>query len=215
VGLDMFTNRLLEAVVEVRASHQIEAALVQTAETTMLLDLSAELMDVSSEDELLGKIADLVRMLLPPCICRVASVRHGEVEHVAASVGGVDGRWFAAHLESTASLKMLPDDQGFVLQLRHRTDVVGLVEVTRLSTIEHVSRYANAVLSMSSICGAAIIRCRALAGIISICAGCKRIRGARGWEPVDVYLHSHTDADFSHGLCPECIQRLYPDVSHS
>jgi uncharacterized membrane protein len=49
-----------------------------------------------------------------------------------------------------------------------------------------------------------------LQGIIPICAACKRVRNDRGfWEQVEQYVHDHSDARFSHGMCPECIKKLY------
>lgn len=51
-----------------------------------------------------------------------------------------------------------------------------------------------------------------LKGILPICASCKRIRDDKGyWQQVEAYISEHTDADFSHGLCPECMKALYPD----
>ncbi len=51
-----------------------------------------------------------------------------------------------------------------------------------------------------------------LRGIIPICCGCKRVRDDEGyWEQVESYVRRHSDAEFSHGLCPECRVRLYPD----
>ena len=51
-----------------------------------------------------------------------------------------------------------------------------------------------------------------LSGLIPICAGCKRIRNDRGyWEQVEQYVHDHSEAEFSHGLCPECMAQYYPD----
>lgn len=51
-----------------------------------------------------------------------------------------------------------------------------------------------------------------LSGIIPICASCKRIRDQQGdWQPIELYLRDHSEAEFSHGICPECATRLYPD----
>jgi two-component system CheB/CheR fusion protein len=54
---------------------------------------------------------------------------------------------------------------------------------------------------------------RTLRGIIPICAKCKQIRDDQGfWNHVEVYIQNHTDAEFSHGVCPECTKELYPEV---
>jgi hypothetical protein len=58
----------------------------------------------------------------------------------------------------------------------------------------------------------ALNRVKTLSGLLPICASCKRIRDNKGdWNEVEVYVKSHTDADFTHGICPECVQKLYGD----
>jgi len=59
----------------------------------------------------------------------------------------------------------------------------------------------------------ALEQIRTLHGIIPICASCKRIRNDSGyWEQVEVYVREHTEAEFSHGLCPDCMTRYYPEA---
>jgi hypothetical protein len=58
----------------------------------------------------------------------------------------------------------------------------------------------------------AIEQVKTLKGIVPICANCKKIRDDQGyWEQVDAYVSRHTDARFSHGICPDCLKRLYAD----
>lgn len=53
---------------------------------------------------------------------------------------------------------------------------------------------------------------RTLRGILPICAGCKRIRDDKGyWHQVEAYISDHSEAAFSHGLCAECLAKLYPE----
>jgi len=53
---------------------------------------------------------------------------------------------------------------------------------------------------------------KTLRGIIPICASCKKIRDDKGyWSQVEEYVHAHTEADFTHSICPECAKILYPD----
>jgi AmiR/NasT family two-component response regulator len=50
-----------------------------------------------------------------------------------------------------------------------------------------------------------------LSGMLPICANCKKIRDDEGyWQDVAVYIREHSEAEFSHGLCPDCMQTLYP-----
>lgn len=54
---------------------------------------------------------------------------------------------------------------------------------------------------------------KTLRGIIPICLICKQIRNDKGfWEQVEVYVHNHSEADFSHGICPDCMQKKFPKV---
>jgi len=55
---------------------------------------------------------------------------------------------------------------------------------------------------------------RTLEGIIPICASCKKIRDDKGyWTQVEAYISKHSLAEFSHGLCPECLRRYYPRLT--
>ncbi len=61
----------------------------------------------------------------------------------------------------------------------------------------------------------ALEQIKTLRGIVPICANCKKIRDDAGyWQQVEVYVRDHTEAEFSHGLCPDCMQALYPDLYH-
>jgi PAS domain S-box-containing protein len=54
---------------------------------------------------------------------------------------------------------------------------------------------------------------RTLKGIVPICANCKKIRDDHGfWTQVEVYIRDHTEAEFSHGICPDCMDELYPGI---
>ena len=59
----------------------------------------------------------------------------------------------------------------------------------------------------------ALNQIKTLRGIVPICASCKKIRDDRGyWSQVEVYVQHHTEAQFSHGICPDCVQKLYPEL---
>ena len=53
---------------------------------------------------------------------------------------------------------------------------------------------------------------KTLKGLVPICANCKKIRDDKGfWQHVETYIRKHSDAEFSHGICPECMEKLYPE----
>jgi PleD family two-component response regulator len=56
-------------------------------------------------------------------------------------------------------------------------------------------------------------RIETLQGLLPICACCKDIRDDRGyWHQIEDYLRSHSFAEFTHGICPECAEKLYPEL---
>ena len=59
----------------------------------------------------------------------------------------------------------------------------------------------------------ALEKIKTLKGLLPICAHCKRIRDDRGyWAQVETYIEAHSLAEFSHGICPECVRKYYPEV---
>ena len=52
-----------------------------------------------------------------------------------------------------------------------------------------------------------------LSGLLPICSSCKNIRNDEGyWEQVENYIKERSEADFSHGICPQCAKKLYPEI---
>jgi cell division protein FtsB len=57
----------------------------------------------------------------------------------------------------------------------------------------------------------ALANVKVLRGLIPICAGCKKVRDDQGyWSQVEKYVGEHSEATFSHGLCPDCAERYFP-----
>ena len=57
----------------------------------------------------------------------------------------------------------------------------------------------------------ALEKVKTLHGLLPICAWCKRIRDDKGyWSQVEAYIHTHTGTDFTHGICPECLEKQRP-----
>jgi hypothetical protein len=54
---------------------------------------------------------------------------------------------------------------------------------------------------------------KTLSGFLPICASCKKIRDDKGyWNQIEAYISEHSEAEFSHGICPECLEKLYPEI---
>jgi PAS domain S-box-containing protein len=62
----------------------------------------------------------------------------------------------------------------------------------------------------------AFAKVKQLSGFLPICASCKKIRDDKGyWNQIENYIRDHSEADFSHGICPECAKNLYPGLELS
>ena len=83
-----------------------------------------------------------------------------------------------------------------------------LQDITELKRIEEERERLNTELQD------AMSKIKTLRGLIPICAGCKRIRDDKGyWNQLEQYVEDHSDASFSHGLCPECFRKFFPDAA--
>jgi len=59
-------------------------------------------------------------------------------------------------------------------------------------------------------------RVKTLSGLLPICASCKKVRDDRGyWQKLETFVHEHSEAEFSHSICPDCMETLYPDFVRS
>jgi len=86
---------------------------------------------------------------------------------------------------------------------RHR-DLMALKQLS--DQLEKTNRELEASLS----------EVQRLRGIIPICASCKKIRNDNGyWEQVEEYIRDHSQAEFSHGICPDCAEKIYGEYLRS
>jgi chromosome segregation ATPase len=80
---------------------------------------------------------------------------------------------------------------------------------TQLTTTKNNLESANKELER------AIVNIKQLSGMLPICASCKKIRNDKGyWEQIEAYIRDHSEVEFSHSICPECTEKLYPDYFH-
>jgi sigma-B regulation protein RsbU (phosphoserine phosphatase) len=88
-----------------------------------------------------------------------------------------------------------------------RTELLARVRAgERVIQLERSLRQKNKQLSE------ALAHVKQLKGLLPICMFCKKIRNDENyWQKVEEYLAEHTEADFSHSLCPECLEKHYPD----
>lgn len=137
---------------------------------------------------------------------------------------GIDGFKVCRWLKGDATLKSIPVI--FISAASNVKDIVtgfhagGVDYITKPFQVEEVLARVKTQLELKRQkelleqrtveLEAALSKVRVLSGIIPICASCKKIRDDRGyWNQVEMYLRDHSDAMFSHGACPECVQNLY------
>lgn len=59
----------------------------------------------------------------------------------------------------------------------------------------------------------ALTEVKSLSGLLPICSSCKKIRDDSGyWRQIEAYIRDHSEADFTHSICPDCARKLYPDI---
>ena len=59
----------------------------------------------------------------------------------------------------------------------------------------------------------ALQKVRTLSGLLPICASCKKIRDDNGyWSQIEAYIQTHSEAEFRHSICPDCANKLYPNI---
>ena len=87
--------------------------------------------------------------------------------------------------------------------------MASFVDVTRRKRIE--SDRENLIGKLRE----ALANIKTLRGIVPICCSCKKIRDDKGfWNQVESYVQAHSEATFSHGICPDCAKKLYPEFFH-
>ncbi len=87
-----------------------------------------------------------------------------------------------------------------------------LLAASRLRGWRHLQRERELTRRVDQ----ALSRIKVLSGLIPICAHCKKIRDDQGyWNQLEQFLKTHSQAEFSHGICPDCMAKLYPDYTES
>ncbi|MDP1572570.1 MAG: tetratricopeptide repeat protein [Vicinamibacterales bacterium] len=95
--------------------------------------------------------------------------------------------------------------------------VLGGISLTLLYARYQLKQKSEAALrAQADELKAALDRVQTLRGLLPICASCKNIRDDNGyWTAVEAYIGAHSAAEFTHSICPNCAEKLYPDVAES
>ena len=103
---------------------------------------------------------------------------------------------------ASSSKSAMRDDEG---------NIIGIIGISRDITERKNVEAEREKLLVELQC--AFEKINTLKGLLPICAGCKRIRDDGGsWAEVETYIQHRSTAHFSHGICPDCAVKLYPDI---
>jgi len=187
------------------------AAIVEgTADAIFSRDLAGTILTWNSAAEVMygysaaEAIGQPVAMIVPPerrveLADILAKLERGErVEGMETTRRRKDG----GSLDVSMTISPVKDDAGQVIGasiIARDITQRRRMERERLKLIEELQR--------------ALAQVKQLSGLLPICSGCKRIRDEKGdWQQVEVYVHAHSQADFTHGICPDCTKSLYPEI---
>lgn len=96
---------------------------------------------------------------------------------------------------------------------RQASDLRVANEQLRLEITKHRQSEEKRELLISEL-QAAMSKVRTLSGMLPICCSCKKIRDDQGyWKQIEDYVQDHSEAEFSHGICPDCMKKLYKEYS--
>lgn len=84
----------------------------------------------------------------------------------------------------------------------------------RVEAFARIVRLTRALQGKNAALEAAMAKVKALSGMLPICSGCKKIRDDHGyWNQVEAYIQSHSEASFTHSLCPHCVKKYFPGLT--
>lgn len=94
-----------------------------------------------------------------------------------------------------------------------RTEALRMANRNLLIEIENRKRVENEKQTLIEELQKALAEVRVLSGMLPICSFCKKIRDDEGyWQAIETYIRDHSSAEFSHGICNDCMKEHYPDI---
>ncbi|MBN1759353.1 MAG: response regulator [Chitinispirillaceae bacterium] len=127
---------------------------------------------------------------------------------------GEDGYAVCTRLKEMSATKMLP-----IIFLTARTETVDIVKGFTVGGVDYITKPFNQAELLARVkthldLKRAREEIKTLRGLLPTCAWCRRIRNENGeWESIEKYVQEHTEADFSHGMCPDCLTEKFPGIA--
>lgn len=135
---------------------------------------------------------------------------------------GMDGYEVCRRLKSNKETSEIP-----IIFLTGKSETQNILNGFRLGAVDYVTKpfqpeelsaRINTHIKLKktiSALEAALHEIKTLKGMLPICSNCKKIRDDKGyWSQIEVYISNHSEAEFTHGICPDCISELYPEFAN-
>ncbi|MCA8977523.1 MAG: hypothetical protein KDC98_22560 [Planctomycetes bacterium] len=187
-------------------------------------DAKGALAELAEHDDLLAAVdfADL-RIAQHRVRCQAhASLGEYEAAHASAWIVADTERWLHANESTAMAVRWSLEREHGERELASRKTIetwagiaiaVSLFATMLLLLHAFSRRAARRQQELNQKLETAMSQVKQLRGMMPICSGCKSVRDDAGyWRDIESYVREHTDASFSHGLCPTCAERLYPDL---
>jgi hypothetical protein len=245
VGLSCFRLYLLNLMMEERSAAAGVSAKTGLAEAqrklgdyAMVYDLMGRLTSMDSEGHVIESVFELFTMLFAPTRLLHVPLTEGipgTARSIPTSAAG-DPSAIRRLTELRGECVQTESARGFILRIGEQDETVGVLEVEGIAFPQYLAHYVNLSMSLARVCGLAIRNARTyeklehnvaelrealanvktLSGLLPICAWCHKIRSDEGyWSQLESYVAAHSQARFSHGICPECQRKHFSSIPTS
>jgi signal transduction histidine kinase len=197
----------------------VSAFVIDQNSKVIIWNLVNEFFTGISKEQVLGKKIDLRRLFrdkAPPALAElVLRMTDEDILDKFAEKGMWKSNIHPEAFESIGSIWINDKEHFMAIQttrLRNaQGDIVGAIQCAediteRIRAEEERERLISELQK-------ALSEVKILSGLLPICASCKKIRDDSGyWNQIESYIRDHSDAEFSHSICPECAQKIYPGL---
>jgi hypothetical protein len=200
----------------------------ELADHAMALDLLGKIPVLDSRDAVFQNMADVLTQLFAPEYIHGLSYVDGFPESFRTTQQDEFDRDEAWNRLAEYEGEGLTEDQkGFFFPVRDKDDILLMLEINRCAMPNDIPHYINLCDLINGVLALSVSNARiyvklqealdnvdTLRGIIPICSHCKQIRTDQGaWEQIERYVSTHSLAEFSHSICPTCMDKYYPEVA--
>ena len=186
-----YVNNILESMID-------SLIVVDSRGAIQTVNRAASILLGYGQEELIGKPIDAILTTSKGKELEIRAGKNG-FENQEAYFKTKDGR----KVPILFGRSVMKDDEGHLTRM-----VISGRDITERKRTEEERE--NIIQQLQK----ALAEVKQLSGLLPICASCKKIRDDKGyWNQIETYIHEHSEAKFSHGICPDCFKKLYPDFA--